>query len=319
MQAYIPAPPFQLTQPMTGITHWQSPTAVVPLTGYPSAYPHVVNVSDYDFAAPYLGPAAYQQMMYQPPVQPTQVAVPKPARTAARAARTSVTPQAKAQPATRDVNLRRYDDSILQAMGVKPKRPDWSRILPFTDETRQRLGADAATVDTQPQDSPQPTSRTTFDMEPFFDSISEYVPREFLLGTAQPQRSLPVAPPVAARPNPFPAFATPAFAQATPVAPPVAPIVERTPVAQPSGSLADFAALMIPQQRRSVVPKSDAGIAAPMVRDPMFDMREIPEAIPPLERIPVDVLPDELAPEYQRPEDAPMSLQTIPIIPVVGR
>lgn len=179
MQAYVPSPPLQLQQPMTGITHWQTPVAVVPLTGYPSAYPHVVNVSDHDFAAPYLTPAMYQQRAYQPQMQP---AAPVRRRaTSGRQPAGSGAPENGQQP-KREPNLVRYDDSILQAMGFKPKRPDWSRILPFTDESRERLGIAVPSISSQATPIAQSPAQqgATLNRDALYSAIEEYVPREYL-------------------------------------------------------------------------------------------------------------------------------------------
>lgn len=191
MNQFISPPPVVLTQPMTTYTQWNTPGGAVPLVGYPSAYPHVVDLTRRSYAAEVLPPAAYQAMNYQPqqPVSspaPAAKTQPRRALTTRRASGGGGSVQQKQQPTpTPRPDLVRYDESIKQAMGVSPKRPDWSTINPFTEEAKRILAGGADGTEMPTVSAPVPVvnaapARQTSGVAPVLDTVSEYVPEDYI-------------------------------------------------------------------------------------------------------------------------------------------
>lgn len=174
MPQFISPPPMILQQPMTGYTQWNTPMGVVPLVGYPSAYPHVVDMTRRSYAAEVLSPEVYQAMAYRPAAQPQQPAPTKKAPAKRRAGGGG-------------------QSQTTQSAGT-PNAPGTSPIQLAPSHTHNKYNvlkpAHSATTPVQPVQiippvAPARASAQTPVAAPVaatLDAIRDYVPADYILG-----------------------------------------------------------------------------------------------------------------------------------------
>lgn len=203
MPQFISPPPMMLQQPMTGYTQWNTPMGVVPLVGYPSAYPHVVDMTRRSYAAEVLSPEVYQAMAYRPAPQPQQPAPAKKAPVKRRAVGGGQSQTTRRDVGTRSAPVPPTTPSVALAPAHTPNKYNVLKPAHTPAGVTQSQGASwhipesllirrpaeptppAQPVQIIPQLAPARSAAKSPSVSPVtavLEAASEYVPAEYILG-----------------------------------------------------------------------------------------------------------------------------------------